>query len=150
MSSVVNKTTFQYIQYVNTPDYDPTDWLINPDLSAVAGLDPMYWKVVAGAVVPMTGPEQLLIPGPPNGPETYQQDIYNSSNQLISSTWYTTKSSVGSYTGKCRDIIYTIANGAVSSAVTKIYDANGNVLSTSTQTYYISASGNPQVIVENS
>ena len=150
MADVVNITTYQYLQSVNTPDYDPGSWLINPDLTAVAGLDPRYWKVVSNAVVPMTSAEQLLVKGAPLGPETYQLDQYNAAGQLTSSSFYTTKSAVGSYSGLCRQIVYTIASGAVASAVTTVYDANANVLSTATETYYVSSSGNQQVIVEKS
>ena len=31
MSTVVHKVTFQKLESVNTPDYDPLVWLINPD-----------------------------------------------------------------------------------------------------------------------
>ena len=32
MATVVNKTTLQVIKSVNTPEYDPSEWLINPDI----------------------------------------------------------------------------------------------------------------------
>jgi len=58
MSDVVNKLTGQYLTSVNTPDYDPVDWLINPDLSAVAGVPQQYWKVENDAVVEMDQAEK--------------------------------------------------------------------------------------------
>lgn len=55
MANVLNKTTNEYLFSVNTPDFDPAQWLINPDLSAVAGFDPKYW-VITGNVVTLAGP----------------------------------------------------------------------------------------------
>jgi len=60
MASVIKKTApFTYIASVNTPDYPARDWLINPDLSAVAGLPQSEWKVEAGAVVPKVEADKL-------------------------------------------------------------------------------------------
>jgi len=30
MADVINRTTFQYLRSVNTPDYPVRDWIINP------------------------------------------------------------------------------------------------------------------------
>lgn len=35
MAAVLNKQTLEYLESVNTPDYHPADWIINPDLSAL-------------------------------------------------------------------------------------------------------------------
>ena len=45
MSSVFNRTDGRFIESVNTPDFDPADWIINPDLSAVAGNPVRYWII---------------------------------------------------------------------------------------------------------
>ena len=92
------------------------------------------------------------VPGPALTGELYQVDAYNSKNQLISSTFYTTKNSVGSYSGKARDIIYTIdtSSNTISSTLETKYDANGLAVKAKTETYYQSVSGNTQVIVEKS
>lgn len=58
MAAVINRTTLQYFASVNTPDYDPGEWIIEPDLSAVAGVDPRYWKIVGDAVLPMNQAER--------------------------------------------------------------------------------------------
>lgn len=44
MSNVLNKTTTpaDYRLSVNTPDYDPAEWFIDPDVSAVAGVPMKY------------------------------------------------------------------------------------------------------------
>ena len=58
MADVLNISTLVYLQSVHTPDYPPSEWLINPDLSAVRGVDRLYWKIDKGAVVPMTQAER--------------------------------------------------------------------------------------------
>lgn len=58
MADVVNRTTVQYLQSVNTPDFPVEDWIINPDLSALTGVPQKYWKVVGDTVVEMTQPEK--------------------------------------------------------------------------------------------
>lgn len=58
MASVLNRTTLQYLQSVNTPDYSAEEWIINPDLSAVAAVDQRYWKLVGDQVVEMTQAEK--------------------------------------------------------------------------------------------
>lgn len=45
MSNVVHRTTLEYRISVNLPDYDPSEWLIDPDLSRVRGVPHRYWKI---------------------------------------------------------------------------------------------------------
>jgi hypothetical protein len=59
MADVINKTTGEYRKSVHTPDYPEKDWLINPDLKQVSGLDPSLWVVVGDAVLPM--PEEQRV-----------------------------------------------------------------------------------------
>ena len=61
MANVLNKSTLELRSSVNTPDYPESDWLINPDLSAVAGLDPRYWKIAKNAVAAMTAGERQAV-----------------------------------------------------------------------------------------
>lgn len=44
--------------HVNTPDFDPNDWLINPDLSAVDGVDKAWWVVDGDTVREATAAEK--------------------------------------------------------------------------------------------
>lgn len=57
MANVLHRTSGQYFESVNTPEYDELDWLINPDLSQVAGVQSKYWKVVGDTVVEMSEAE---------------------------------------------------------------------------------------------
>lgn len=58
MATVINRTTAQLLFSVNTPDFPTTDWLINPDLTAVMGVPHEYWKVSGDTVVEMSQSEK--------------------------------------------------------------------------------------------
>lgn len=47
MANVLNRVTKEYLVSVNTPEYDPAVWIINPDVSAVAGQPTYYWVINA-------------------------------------------------------------------------------------------------------
>ncbi len=58
MATVLNRTTGRLFPYakdlrlsVNTGDFDSADWIINPDLSFVAGFKDIYWDMVGDDVV---------------------------------------------------------------------------------------------------
>jgi len=61
--SVLNRTTVAYIEYAElSEDKYPTDaWIYNPDLSAVEGVMPRYWKVNADDVFEMTQAEKEAV-----------------------------------------------------------------------------------------
>ena len=59
MADVLNRVTVQLLTSVHTPDFDPGDWIINPDLSAVEGVIQRYWKIVVDAVVEMSAGEKV-------------------------------------------------------------------------------------------
>lgn len=50
MALVLHRVTKELRRSVNTPDYNPIDWIINPDLSAVAGQPVKYW-LISGDIV---------------------------------------------------------------------------------------------------
>jgi hypothetical protein len=68
MANVIHRTQRDaagcliYRTSVNTPDYSTDDWVINPDLSGVEGVDCKYWKVTGsppdGVVEEMTQGEK--------------------------------------------------------------------------------------------
>jgi hypothetical protein len=55
MSTVVNRMTFDVIEHANTPEYDPSIWLINPDLSKVRNSPKKYWYVKNNEILEMDG-----------------------------------------------------------------------------------------------
>lgn len=61
MANVIHRSTFQYLVSVNTPDYSESEWIINPDLSGVAGVPEIFWKVVGDSVVEMTQEEKNIV-----------------------------------------------------------------------------------------
>ena len=72
MATLVNKNftgtppvgngTVQYIQSGNTPDFNPVDWFINPNLSALSGVPLIYWKITGGVTIEeMTSGEKAQV-----------------------------------------------------------------------------------------
>ena len=45
MGAILNRSSLQYIEFVNTPDYDSTVWVIDPDLSAVTAVPSIFWFI---------------------------------------------------------------------------------------------------------
>lgn len=45
MANVLNRTTKEYLESVNTPEYDPVWWIINPDLSLVGDTPSHHWQI---------------------------------------------------------------------------------------------------------
>jgi hypothetical protein len=58
MANVLNRLTKIYLQSVNTPDYPVNDWIVNPDLSNVAGVPSRYWKIVGDTITEMSVEEK--------------------------------------------------------------------------------------------
>jgi hypothetical protein len=52
MGDVLHRQTKELRRSVNTPDYDVAEWLVNPDLSPVAGVPQSRWIVDGNAVRP--------------------------------------------------------------------------------------------------
>lgn len=64
MANVIHRTQrdaggcLLYRTSIHTPDYSTDNWVINPDLSGLGGVDCKYWKVVGDAVVEMNQTEK--------------------------------------------------------------------------------------------
>lgn len=54
MANVLHRITKEYRISVNTPDFPSSDWIVNPDLSAVAGQPSKYWQIVGDNVSLLT------------------------------------------------------------------------------------------------
>ena len=61
MSDVVNRATKELRRSVNTPDFPVADWIINPDLSAVAGFASKYWRIVGDVVSLISAAERNAV-----------------------------------------------------------------------------------------
>lgn len=53
MATVLNRATKQLIESANTPEYPVGQWIINPNLSAVAGFASKYWIITGDNVILM-------------------------------------------------------------------------------------------------
>lgn len=58
MATVVSKSTFRVLRSVNTTDYPPSEWWINPDLPAAPDY---YWKAGADGPVEMDAGERAAV-----------------------------------------------------------------------------------------
>jgi hypothetical protein len=63
MANVFHRASGAYLLSVNTPDYPPEQWLINPVLPD--GVPWKHLKVVGDSVVEMTDQEKALVDNPP-------------------------------------------------------------------------------------
>jgi len=61
MATVLNRTTKQLIGSANTPDYPLVGWIIEPDLSAVAGVPVKYWIITDDIISEMSQPEKDVV-----------------------------------------------------------------------------------------
>lgn len=63
MANVVNRTAvpLQILYSVNTPDYDPAEWIINPDLTILETVPIKYCKVSGDLIVEMTPAEKAAV-----------------------------------------------------------------------------------------
>lgn len=61
MANVLNRNTLEFLRSVNTPDYDPEDWIINPDISNVENVPHRYWKLEGETPVKMSEAEKQAV-----------------------------------------------------------------------------------------
>lgn len=113
MASVLNRNTMQYLRSVNAPEYPAEDWIINPDLSAVAGVDRKYWKISGDAVSEMSQAEQDAVDAAEVAAET--QRIKDLFDDVTDERWLIVKfalirivSKIPGYTaGNLRDDVFS-------------------------------------------
>jgi len=58
MACVLNRSTFEIRYSTNTPEYGVEDWVINPDLSPVSGVETKYWKLTGDVLSEMNQSEK--------------------------------------------------------------------------------------------
>lgn len=63
MANVIHRTTLEFRTSANEPDFPEPTWKHDPDMAAVSGVAPRFWKwdVVGERPVPMTAPEQAAV-----------------------------------------------------------------------------------------
>lgn len=61
MGNVLNRATLEILYSVNTPDYDPTYWVINPDLTILETVPIYYVKLIGDILTEMTPEEKAAV-----------------------------------------------------------------------------------------
>lgn len=61
MATVINRTDKSLLYFVNADAYSSTDWIIDPDLSAVENIPQMYWKIDGDSVIEMSDSEKTAV-----------------------------------------------------------------------------------------
>ena len=89
MADVIHRTTLEQQFSVNTAVFSPATWIINPDLSALSGVEKKYWKIVGDTVVEMTQPEKDAVdtadlPGVKTDRKTF---LYDSAESYLSNKY---------------------------------------------------------------
>ena len=58
MANILNRTTKVYLISADPNDYDVQDWIIDPDVSEVAGFETKYWTITGDVVTLMSQAER--------------------------------------------------------------------------------------------
>ena len=61
MADVLHRITRVLKKSVNTTDYSPAEWIINPDMSSVEGFSYIYWIITGDAVSLMDEAARTLV-----------------------------------------------------------------------------------------
>lgn len=61
MANVLHRISKVYLLSQNTPDFPVSDWVVNPDLSAVAGYASKYWTIAGDTVSLMTPAQRQAV-----------------------------------------------------------------------------------------
>jgi hypothetical protein len=62
MADVIHRTTLEFLRSRNEPEYPEPVWKHNPDMTAVAGVPPKYWKAPADWAPAGAGPVEMTQP----------------------------------------------------------------------------------------
>lgn len=63
MANVIHREKKEFRKSVNTPEYSEQEWIINPDMSNVAGVEHQYWKISGDDVLEMNPIEKAVVIG---------------------------------------------------------------------------------------
>lgn len=143
MGNVIHRTTKEYRVSVNTPDFAPAVWIVNPTGPAAliaSGIPVKYWKInVDDTVSEMSAPEKVTVDSTPV-PDTLGVERYHVSTRkavkLDKEEWFAIDNGNGTYSGKTREIAYTYAGTKLTKTVNKQFRTDGSVASTETIDYY--------------
>jgi hypothetical protein len=136
---VVNRVT-SYLLSVNTPDYNSNpNALINPDLSEIINISPIFWKFNNNTIVAMSSDEQILINNFIKSKSIRSKKfLVRTYNNLIlqSETWYENEPNPGIYENIVEQSIYNYNNDVLISKVTTSYYYDGTITNIITENYF--------------
>ena len=127
MSDALNRETLAYLRSINTPDYPVESWVINPDLSAVEGVPPRYWKLTGDAVSEMSQAEKDVVDAAikVTAEKNYLVAEYNSRGNVTKETWYGTDDGDGVYSDPVEESVYVYGGAGnkllLSKTITQLY-----------------------------
>lgn len=91
LGKVINRTTKEIKVPVHTPDYSVTDWIVDPDLSAVDGVPVKYWKITGDVISGMDQSEKdaVDLAAVPAAKANKKKSLKGRSDSFIESQGYT-------------------------------------------------------------
>lgn len=128
MASVLNRTTMVYLISVNTPDYDPADWLVNPDTTPVVGVPVYYWKLTGDVLSEMTVEEKEVVDTSREGEKNFLVATYTANKSLDKETWYQNDDGGGTYSGVVEETTYSYSGKKLTSKSIQAYLLNGTAI----------------------
>jgi hypothetical protein len=110
MSTVLHRTTKEFLGSVHTPDYPTGTWIVNPDLSSVSGVPIKYWKITGDAVSEMNQTEKdavdATLANQVIGDKNFKVEEFTGSKK-VKETWYSTDNEDGTYSDCVEETTYT-------------------------------------------
>lgn len=90
MATVLHRTTKLLIYSVNTPDYPAAIWIINPNLTSVAGVPAQYWKIVGDTISEMSKNEKRDVDAAllPDIKKARKEYLHGQSDEMLNSLGY--------------------------------------------------------------
>ena len=136
MASALHRTSKQLKLSVNTPNFNPSVWIINPDLSGVDGVPVKYWKITGDVVSEMSPAEKAAYDAanpPMANPPSSVLLKYESGQELATASVNPVDLSGGGLVSPSNATFLLLAEGHMYAASAALYleiRVNGDVVST--------------------
>jgi hypothetical protein len=142
MADVVNRSNPTiWLKSVNTPDYSPDEWLVNPDLVSAGLVDAngnilvanKHWKVVGDSVQEMSQQEKDALPGDAIREEDIKYKIYERENSRVSTIRHykyeiNSASGFSGFSGLGKQTFYNYQGARYLGFSECMFDTKGNVI----------------------
>lgn len=155
MADVLHRATKQHLLSVNTPDFDPGVWIINPDLTGLFNrptriyLVPLkYWKIEGDAVSEMSQAEKDAVDAALTSTQVGDKNVLIrtiTGGRVVKETWYDQDNGDGTYTGPVEETIYTYEKSYLKSKEIRQLALDGTVLESEAWDYF-TGSGREEIL----